>query len=59
MNSTYLFVTHDLQAVANLCDRVLFLYKGELVEEVDSSNLALAQSDYAKKLLNSVMPFTI
>ncbi|WP_445487747.1 ABC transporter ATP-binding protein [Niallia sp. 03133] len=57
MEITYLFVAHDLQAAANLCDRILFLYKGKIVEEADSANLALAQHEYAKKLLGSVMPF--
>ncbi|MFT8323284.1 MAG: dipeptide/oligopeptide/nickel ABC transporter ATP-binding protein [Bacillus sp. (in: firmicutes)] len=59
MNITYLFVAHDLQAVAKLCDRILFLYKGKIVEEVASDNLALVQNEYAKKLLHSVMPFNI
>ncbi|MEK3987072.1 ABC transporter ATP-binding protein [Paenibacillus sp. FSL K6-3166] len=57
MNMTYLFVTHDLQAVANLCDRVLFLYHGEIVEELDSCKLFDAKNEYAKRLLDSVMPF--
>ncbi|CAM4400745.1 dipeptide/oligopeptide/nickel ABC transporter ATP-binding protein [Paenibacillus alkaliterrae] len=32
MNMTYLFVAHDLQAVANLCDCILFLYRGKIVD---------------------------
>ena len=59
MNITYLFIAHDLQVVANICDRILFLYKGEIVEELESSNLLLAQNDYAKRLLNSVMLFNV
>lgn len=57
MNMTYLFVTHDLQAVANLCDRVLFLYHGEIVEELESYRLFDAKNEYAQRLLASVMPF--
>lgn len=59
MNMTYLFITHDLQVVANICDRILFLYQGEIVEELESSNLLLAKNDYAKRLLNSVMLFNV
>ncbi|AMQ08244.1 ABC transporter ATP-binding protein [Sporosarcina psychrophila] len=59
MNMTYLFITHDLQVVANICNRILFLYQGEIVEELESSNLLLAKNDYAKRLLNSVMLFNV
>ncbi|WP_445487722.1 ABC transporter ATP-binding protein [Niallia sp. 03133] len=59
MNMTYLFVAHDLQAVANLCDRILFLHKGKIVEDLASDELALATNDYAQRLLNSVMPLCI
>ncbi len=53
---TYLFITHDLTAVTYLCDRVLFLYRGDMVEQVDSMDqLPHITSDYAKKLLRSVM----
>lgn len=30
LNMTYLFIAHDLQAVASVCDEVLFLYRGKL-----------------------------
>lgn len=59
LDMTYLFIAHDLQAVANLCDQVLFLYKGDLVENIHSSELAYAKNEYAKKLLDSVMPFSV
>jgi len=59
MKMTYLFVAHDLQAVSHLCNKILFLYKGEIVEELLSGQLANAQNHYAKKLLGSVMPFEI
>ncbi len=59
LDMTYLFIAHDLQAVANLCDQVLFLYKGELVENIDSSELAYVKNDYAKRLLDAVIPFSI
>lgn len=59
LDMTYFFIAHDLQAVANLCDQVLFLYKGELVENIDSSELAYVKNDYDKRLLDAVIPFSI
>ena len=59
LDMTYLFISHDLQAVANLCDQVLFIYKGSLVENIHSSQLAYAKSEYAKRLLDSVIPLKI
>ena len=59
MNMTYLFVAHDLQAVAHLCNKIVFLYKGRIVEERMSGELAQVQNPYAKKLLDSVIPFEV
>jgi peptide/nickel transport system ATP-binding protein len=33
MNLTLLFIAHDLAIVRNLCDRVVVMYRGEIVEE--------------------------
>ncbi|WP_181586758.1 hypothetical protein [Paenibacillus taichungensis] len=43
--------------MANLCDRVLFLYRGTIVEELERNCLSDATNEYAKALLASVMPF--
>lgn len=59
LNITYLFIAHDLQVVTYLCDRIIFLYRGEVVENIHSLNLAYVKNSYAKKLLNSVIPFSI
>ena len=59
MNMTYLFVAHDLQAVAHLCNKIVFLYKGRIVEERMSGELAQVQNPYARKLLESVIPFEV
>lgn len=56
LNLTYLFITHDLTSVTYLCDKVLFLYQGEITEFIDVKNLATVKDDYAKKLLNTVIP---
>lgn len=57
LNLTYLFIAHDLQTITNLCNRVLFLYQGKIVEELASSRLFEAKNDYARQLLASVIPF--
>lgn len=59
LNMTYFFIAHDLQAVANLCDQVLFLHKGNIVENINVSQLAYVKNDYAKRLLDSVIPFSV
>ncbi|AOT71619.1 ABC transporter ATP-binding protein [Geosporobacter ferrireducens] len=57
LNLTYLFVAHDLQAVAYLCDKVLFLYQGRIEEQIQVADLAYTQNSYAKQLLSSVIAF--
>lgn len=59
LNMTYLFIAHDLQAVTYLCDRIIFLYKGEIVENINNEELWNTKNGYARRLLNSVMPFNI
>lgn len=59
LNITYLFIAHDLQVVTYLCDRIIFLYRGEVVENIHSLNLTYVKNSYAKRLLNSVIPFSI
>ncbi|CQR74464.1 Nickel import ATP-binding protein NikE [Sporomusa ovata DSM 2662] len=59
MKMTYLFVAHDLQAVAHLCNKIVFLYRGEVVEQLMSADLVNAQNEYAKSLLASVIPFDV
>lgn len=59
LNITYLFIAHDLQVVTYLCDRIIFLYRGEVVENIHSLYLAYVKNSYAKRLLNSVIPFSI
>ena len=54
---TYLFIAHDVQAVTYLCDRILFLHEGAIVESLEKKHLARASSVYAQRLLQSVIPF--
>lgn len=54
---TYLFIAHDLQAVAYLCNRLAFLRDGIILEELDCNHYTCAQSEYVNQLVGSVLPF--
>jgi peptide/nickel transport system ATP-binding protein len=47
-----IFISHDLRLVARFCDRVLVMYKGRVVEEVEAKNLLAAKHPYTQGLLN-------
>lgn len=49
-----LFITHDLNLVANFCDRVLVMYAGRIVEEIGAGDLEQAQHPYTRALLASL-----
>lgn len=59
LHMTCLFITHDLQTVTYLCDKVLFLNQGQIVERIETNNLVDVKSEYAKKMLESVIGFTV
>ena len=51
-----LFITHDLTSITYLCDRVVFIDAGTIVEQVDDIRcIAMIRNDYARNLLGSVM----
>lgn len=57
---SYIFITHDLTAVTYLCNKVLFVHNGEIVEKVnDILEIRNIKNEYAKKLLNSVIGIDI
>jgi len=50
-----LFISHDMRVIRQLCDRVLVMYQGRLVESADCADLfERPKHDYTKKLLSSV-----
>ena len=52
---TMLFVSHDLAVVRHLADRILVLYKGELVEEGTGEQLfEHPQQEYTRSLLSAI-----
>ncbi|WP_372796746.1 ATP-binding cassette domain-containing protein [Pontiella sp.] len=54
----FLFVSHDLAVVRNLCDRVAVMFNGEIVEMGDVADVIdHPQHDYTRKLLSAVPSF--
>ena len=55
---TYLFITHDIQMAALLCDRFLLLRNGELAAAVDCAAMSTSSSPYLRELVNSTVVFS-
>jgi peptide/nickel transport system ATP-binding protein len=55
MGMSYLFVSHDLNVVRLLCDRVIVMRAGRIVEQGTSERvLGDPQDDYTKELLTAI-----
>lgn len=50
-DETWLFITHDLVSASRLCDRVVVMDEGRIVESVRSSDLKMAKSPALRRLL--------
>ncbi|GAB2176454.1 ABC transporter ATP-binding protein [Dongia sp. agr-C8] len=46
-----IFISHDLNLVSTFCDRVLVMYAGQVMEELDAKHLNAAQHPYTRGLL--------
>jgi ABC-type oligopeptide transport system ATPase subunit len=52
---TLAFISHDLSVIRRLCDRVLVLHRGEIVEEAETAALfAAPQASYTRELLQAI-----
>ncbi|ARC88624.1 ABC transporter ATP-binding protein [Rhodovulum sp. MB263] len=49
-----IFISHDLNLVADFCDRVLIMYAGRVVETCAADRLHEARHPYTRGLLNSL-----
>ena len=55
-NMSVIFVSHDLAVVRSLCDRVMVMYGGRLVEEGKVADvIQTPREDYTRKLISSVL----
>ncbi len=52
---SYLLISHDLQIATALCDEIKILYKGEIIESLETKSLKNAKEEYTKMLINSVV----
>lgn len=58
LGTSIAFITHDLGVVSEMCDRVVVLYCGEVMEEAHSEELfANPQHPYTEGLLNTLPKF--
>ena len=55
-NMSVIFVSHDLAVVRSICDRVMVMYNGRLVEEGPVADVIRSPREaYTKKLISSVL----
>ena len=56
LDLSYLFITHDLNVCYSICDRIVVMYKGEVVEQgLVEDVYNNPQHDYTKKLLDAAL----
>lgn len=55
-NLSYIFISHDIVLVGYLCDRILVMSKGKIVEQGETRQLfTMPQQDYTKHLLAAII----
>jgi oligopeptide/dipeptide ABC transporter ATP-binding protein len=53
-NLTMIFISHDIRVVEHLCDQVMVMYLGKVMETLPASQLHQAKHPYTKSLISSV-----
>lgn len=54
LNILILFVTHDIDSIKNICNEIIILKDGEIIEKGFTADiLSSPKEDYTKKLINS------
>ncbi|RMC30462.1 ABC transporter ATP-binding protein [Paracoccus alkanivorans] len=52
--ASLIFISHDLNLVADFCDRVMVMYQGRALETLPSAELGRARHPYTRGLLDSL-----
>ncbi|WP_435164188.1 ABC transporter ATP-binding protein [Falsirhodobacter sp. 1013] len=52
--ASLIFISHDLNLVADFCDRVLVMYAGRVMEDLPAKDLGRANHPYTRALLESL-----
>ena len=56
LDMSILFICHDIALVQQFCDRVVVMYRGEVVEEgVPDQVIAAPKNDYTQDLIDSIL----
>lgn len=49
------FISHDMSVIRRLCDQIIVLYQGEIVEQAQTADLfAAPQAEYTRRLLDAI-----
>jgi peptide/nickel transport system ATP-binding protein len=51
---SYIFISHDLSVVKAICDEIIVMYRGQMVEKISPAELTSPQHPYARLLFSSV-----
>jgi ABC-type oligopeptide transport system ATPase subunit len=57
MRLTYIFVSHDLSVIRRICDHVLVMYKGRVMEQAPTERLFTAPEHAYTRVLLSAIPY--
>ncbi len=56
LSLSYIFISHDMKVIKSICDKIIVLKDGVIVEQDYSSNIFQnPQSDYTKNLIRAVL----
>jgi len=60
MDMTYLLISHDIALVQEICDRVLVMYQGQVIEEGTPNEIIMnPQHEYTKKMIDAVFEISL
>jgi peptide/nickel transport system ATP-binding protein len=55
LNLSLVFITHDLRVAATICDRIIVMQKGRIVEMGETQDIfTRPQQDYTRLLLEAI-----